>query len=49
VLIKGGDYSRDEVVGHEVVEADGGDVILVDLVPGHSTTTMVKRARPSKE
>ena len=36
VLVKGGDYRREEVVGHEVVEAAGGDVILVDLVPGHS-------------
>jgi D-beta-D-heptose 7-phosphate kinase/D-beta-D-heptose 1-phosphate adenosyltransferase len=49
VLIKGGDYSREEVVGREVVEAAGGDVILVDLVPGHSTTTMVERTRPAKD
>jgi D-beta-D-heptose 7-phosphate kinase/D-beta-D-heptose 1-phosphate adenosyltransferase len=47
-LIKGGDYRREEVVGHEFVEATGGDVILVDLVPGHSTTAMVARARPAK-
>lgn len=44
VLIKGGDYTRDKVVGHEIVEADGGEVILVDLVPGHSTTSMVARS-----
>jgi D-beta-D-heptose 7-phosphate kinase/D-beta-D-heptose 1-phosphate adenosyltransferase len=31
------------VVGHEVVEATGGQVILVDLVPGHSTTNIVRR------
>ena len=49
VLVKGADYSRDEVVGREVVENAGGDVILVDLVPGHSTTAMVKRARPVNE
>jgi D-beta-D-heptose 7-phosphate kinase / D-beta-D-heptose 1-phosphate adenosyltransferase len=46
VLVKGGDYSREQVVGHEVVEAQGGDVILVDLVPGYSTTRVVERARP---
>jgi len=34
------------VVGREIVEADGGEVILVDLVPGHSTTSMVARSRP---
>jgi D-beta-D-heptose 7-phosphate kinase/D-beta-D-heptose 1-phosphate adenosyltransferase len=49
VLVKGADYKRDEVVGREVVEKSGGDVILVDLVPGHSTTAMVKRAQPAKQ
>jgi D-beta-D-heptose 7-phosphate kinase/D-beta-D-heptose 1-phosphate adenosyltransferase len=44
VLVKGADYAREEVVGHEVVEAAGGQVLLVDLVPGHSTTNMVRRA-----
>jgi D-beta-D-heptose 7-phosphate kinase/D-beta-D-heptose 1-phosphate adenosyltransferase len=49
VLVKGADYTRDEVVGREVVESAGGDVVLVDLVPGHSTTAMVERARPVKQ
>jgi D-beta-D-heptose 7-phosphate kinase/D-beta-D-heptose 1-phosphate adenosyltransferase len=44
VLVKGGDYARDKVVGHDIVEADGGEVILIDLVPGHSTTSMVARS-----
>jgi D-beta-D-heptose 7-phosphate kinase / D-beta-D-heptose 1-phosphate adenosyltransferase len=53
VLIKGADYAREDVVGHDVVEAAGGQVILVDLVPGHSTTNIVRRAagpavRPGK-
>jgi D-beta-D-heptose 7-phosphate kinase/D-beta-D-heptose 1-phosphate adenosyltransferase len=45
VLVKGADYRREDVVGREVIEAAGGDVILVDLVPGHSTTQMVQRSR----
>ena len=45
VLVKGGDYTREQVVGHDVVEASGGEVILVDLVPGHSTTRIVARSR----
>ena len=45
VLVKGGDYTRETVVGHEIVEALGGEVILIDLVPGHSTTAMVERSR----
>jgi len=48
VLIKGADYKREDVVGRDIVEAAGGDVILVDLVPGHSTTAIVERARPAK-
>ena len=47
VLVKGADYRREEVVGREVVEAAGGDVILVDLVPDHSTTRIVQRSRES--
>jgi len=45
VLVKGGDYQREEVVGHELVEADGGEVILIDLVPGVSTTGIVQSSR----
>jgi D-beta-D-heptose 7-phosphate kinase/D-beta-D-heptose 1-phosphate adenosyltransferase len=45
VLVKGGDYTREQVVGHEIVEAGGGEVLLVDVLPGFSTTSLVKRAR----
>jgi len=48
VLVKGGDYTHDTVVGHEIVEAQGGQIVLVDLVPGHSTTSMVERSRGAK-
>jgi D-beta-D-heptose 7-phosphate kinase/D-beta-D-heptose 1-phosphate adenosyltransferase len=49
VLVKGADYQRKDVVGHELVEQAGGDVVLVDLVPGHSTTAIVARAQPAKQ
>jgi D-beta-D-heptose 7-phosphate kinase/D-beta-D-heptose 1-phosphate adenosyltransferase len=45
VLVKGGDYTREQVVGHEIVEAGGGAVMLVDVLPGFSTTSLVDRAR----
>lgn len=45
VLVKGGDYTREQVVGHEVVEAAGGTVVLVDILKGFSTTALVHRAR----
>ena len=48
VLVKGGDYTRETVVGHDIVEALGGQVVLIDLVPGHSTTSMVERSRGGK-
>jgi len=44
VLVKGGDYARTDVIGHDLVEADGGEVILIDLVPGHSTSGLVARS-----
>jgi D-beta-D-heptose 7-phosphate kinase/D-beta-D-heptose 1-phosphate adenosyltransferase len=48
VLVKGSDYKRDEVVGHTFVESLGGQVVLIDIVPGHSTSAMVARSRSSK-
>lgn len=48
VLVKGGDYTREQVVGHEIVAANGGEVVLVDILPGHSTTSLVNRARESR-
>lgn len=43
VLVKGGDYRPDQVIGREVVEAAGGRVVIVPFVPGHSTTRMVQQ------
>jgi D-glycero-beta-D-manno-heptose 1-phosphate adenylyltransferase len=45
VLVKGADYSRDRIVGADLVEARGGRVVRVELVPGHSTTRLVERLR----
>lgn len=44
VLVKGGDYRPDAVVGRDVVEASGGQLVLIPLVVGHSTTQTVLRA-----
>ncbi len=48
ILVKGSDYKREDVVGHAIVEALGGEVILIDLVPGQSTSSMVERSRTLK-
>jgi D-beta-D-heptose 7-phosphate kinase/D-beta-D-heptose 1-phosphate adenosyltransferase len=48
VLVKGGDYRIDQVVGQDLVRELGGEVVLVPLVPGHSTTRLVERARTTR-
>lgn len=45
VLVKGGDWKPDQIVGREIVEARGGAVKTIPLVPGHSTTAMIHRIR----
>jgi bifunctional ADP-heptose synthase (sugar kinase/adenylyltransferase) len=43
VLVKGGDYSRDGVVGHEFVDSYGGEVRLAPKAQGFSTTELIDR------
>jgi D-beta-D-heptose 7-phosphate kinase/D-beta-D-heptose 1-phosphate adenosyltransferase len=45
VLIKGGDYTKDRVVGREEVEAAGGEVVIIPLVPGYSSSVLVEKLR----
>ena len=47
VLVKGADYSRTQVVGHELVESWGGRVELIDFLSGRSTTAAIERMRKS--
>ncbi len=43
VLVKGGDYTEATIVGAPLVRARGGDVLVVPLTPGHSTTSTIAR------
>jgi len=45
VIVKGGDYSVDTIVGANEVLARGGDVVIIPLTPGHSTTSTIERLR----
>jgi D-beta-D-heptose 7-phosphate kinase/D-beta-D-heptose 1-phosphate adenosyltransferase len=45
VLVKGADWAEDNIVGRDVVEAAGGRVVRVELVPGESTSAVLERVR----
>jgi D-glycero-beta-D-manno-heptose 1-phosphate adenylyltransferase len=45
VLVKGGDWPGDQIVGREEVEAAGGRVVSVPVVPGYSTTEILRKIR----
>ncbi len=48
VLVKGADYTVDQVVGADLVQAWGGQVVLAKLVDGHSTTATIARLQTGK-
>ena len=43
VLVKGGDWQLDQIVGRKEVEAAGGKVFSIDIVEGYSTTEILRR------
>ena len=45
VLVKGGDYTETSIVGAREVRAWGGDVVVVPLTPGHSTSSTIEKLR----
>jgi D-beta-D-heptose 7-phosphate kinase/D-beta-D-heptose 1-phosphate adenosyltransferase len=48
VLVKGGDYTPETVVGRSDVEGWGGRVVIVPLTRGYSTTSIIERLRDSR-
>ena len=49
VIVKGGDYSVDSIVGAREVKGWGGEVLVVPLTPGQSTTSIIERLGVTKE
>lgn len=45
ILVKGGDWALDKIVGRDIVEARGGIVRTIPLVPDVSTTSLIQRIR----
>ena len=45
VLVKGGDYKIEEIVGHKQVQANGGEVLTIPLTGGYSTTNIEQKIK----
>ena len=45
VLVKGGDYKPEEVVGKDIVESNGGEVVIIPLIEGKSSTIVINKIR----
>lgn len=45
VIVKGGDYDPSTVVGAQETRARGGEVVIIPLTPGHSTTATIAKLR----
>ena len=43
ILVKGGDYKPEDIVGYDIVTKYGGQVITIPLVKGYSTTTIINK------
>ena len=43
VLVKGGDYNPEEIVGYDIVKAKNGKIITIDFVEGYSTTSILNK------
>ena len=43
ILVKGKDYKKEEVVGYDIVEKNGAEVITLDLVKGYSTSGIIQK------
>jgi bifunctional ADP-heptose synthase (sugar kinase/adenylyltransferase) len=45
ILVKGGDYKIEDVVGREIVEGNKGRVVCVSYIEGFSTTSIIKKIK----
>ncbi len=45
VLVKGADYQKEDIVGADVVESNGGEIITVNLTEGYSTSSVINKIK----
>ena len=48
ILVKGGDYKPEAIVGYDIVKQKGGEVVTIPFVPGYSTTAIEQKILNSK-
>lgn len=48
VLVKGGDWKVEQIVGNDFVQSYGGQVLSLPFIQGRSTTTLIQKARQNK-
>ncbi len=48
ILIKGGDYQPDDIVGAKEIRQSGGEVIVMPFIDGHSSTNLIQRIQAIK-
>ena len=49
ILVKGSDYKAEEIVGFYIVTQNGGKVMLVDFLPGYSTSNIEKKIKEANQ
>lgn len=47
-LIKGGDYSLDQIVGREIIEENGGKILTIPFISGKSSTNIIEEIKKKK-
>ena len=45
ILIKGSDYKIEDIVGYDIVQAKGGEVVTIDFIEGYSTTSIIEKLK----
>ncbi len=45
VLVKGSDYKAEDIVGYDIVKANGGRVVTIDFIEGYSTTSIIDKLK----
>lgn len=47
ILVKGSDYKKEDIVGADIIEKTGGEIITIDFLEGYSTTSILNKIKNS--